>query len=255
MPPDPSRLPGLNAQAAFAGILLPLAGVAVDRVVLGQGILPYAPGGLIAAMALGIAALILSGVRANGPAMTALLAGVITAASLVALMVAIPLSLMSAYGAYFVLHGVGERYGLLLVLLGFSTLWTAWVYARRAGQLIGAARRGNAAHPWLLAIVGALAFLAIAFAADRAERAFLAARLAPMTKAQLQLWPSVFAALKGPLCGVVRCRQLVCDRLYEEFGARATSGTYVVPDVPAEHEALLTGFFGKTSDKECPRLD
>lgn len=247
----PARL-GLDRATVVAGVMLPLAGLAVDHFALGQGILSYAPAGLLTAMALGIAALLLTArLGPQTPAM-AFGAGVLVAAGVAAACVALPLAFASAFGGYFVLNGVGGRFEIMLVALGLGTLWTAWVFIRRARSAIAASK--GAPNVLLAGLAGALSFAGLAIAADLAERTWVGAKLMPVTRDAPEQWPGVFADLSAYLfCGKLRCRELVCDRLYEIYGPRKTSGNYPVPDVPHDREAVLTDYLGQSTFKACAR--
>lgn len=248
----PARL-GLDIATVVAGMLLPLAGLAVDHFALGQGVLSYAPAGLLTAMAVGIAALLLTArLRAQTPAM-AFGAGVLVAASVAAVCIALPLAFVSAFGGYFVLNGVGGRFEIMLVALGLGTLWTAWVFVRRAARAIGAST-GGGSRALVAGLSGALSFAALAIAADLGERAWLRAKLTAITRDTPEQWPAVFDRLSAyPLCGKLRCRELVCDRLFAAFGERMTRGNYPVPAVPEAHEAVLAGYLGQATSKHCAR--
>jgi hypothetical protein len=248
----PARL-GLDSATVVAGVVLPLAGLAVDHFALGQGILSYAPAGLLTAMALGVAALLLTARLRPQTSAMAFGAGVLVAASVAAACVALPLALVSAFGGYFVLNGVGGRFEIMLVALGLGTLWTAWVFVRRAGRAI-AASTGGGSSALVAGLSGALLFAALAIAADLGERAWLSAKLTAITRDTPEQWPGVFDRLSTyPLCGKLRCRELVCDQIYETFGERMTGGNYPVPAVPEAHEAVLAGYLGQATAKRCAR--
>lgn len=251
----PLRLP-LDRRTVIAGVLLPIGSAAVDFLILGQGILAVAPAGLLTAMLLGIGALLLSFQLERRVPALAVLTGAVAAAATVSVMVAVPLAALGVFGTFFAVQGLAGPWGLPLVLLGIGTLWTAWTYVRRAWDLIGRIRGDRAIRrPLLLFAAGAAAYVAAVGVVDLAERTWVASRVADITRDSPQHWPAALAGLSSyPLCGKLRCNDLVCDRLYDLFGKGKSTGSYDVPAVPPEHEALFAGYLGKRTGFTCVRV-
>lgn len=252
------RIKPLDIQTIFAGVLLPLAGAAIDNLSWGQHILSHAPAAAITAMLLGVGALIASAVVTSNGTAVAILAGVLIAAGSAALVIAIPVTVVSVVGFVFamplleVLTYVGIHWPALIVF-GLSMLWNAWAFFRRARQLVTAAEPATARHALALVISGALGFFVAVRGADVADSAWINAQLAQVTQTQPEHWPAAFQALSNyPLCTPRRCRAFACDHLYGLFGAKkGVSDTFQVPAVPPEHEAALAPFLTKPSSVAC----
>ena len=256
------RLP-LGLATIVAGVVVPIACVAVDWA-RGQGVLSVAPAAILTLVALGLGSLLLSAAVARGSGAMAFLAGTLAASSVGAWVLALPLALIASYGAALtgLLAGKAGLAGdvpkvALLSALGLSTLSIAWVYTRRTRRVVAAAAEtpGPARTTLARGILGAITLIAAVYIADQVDRRLVGAALADISLKAPDRWPAALEWLSGyPLCGKLRCEQLVCDRLYHVFGETIPTGAlYTVPNVPPEHEALFADYLGKRTGYSCAR--
>ena len=259
--PTTDRRLGLGLATILGGIGVPVLATTVD-LLRGQPILAIAPVAMLAIVVIGIAALVLSAIATRGSASLAYVAGALTVVATAAWATALPILLLAVYAAVFTTLYVaqaglgGDRLEMIgLTALGFALIWPAWVYTRRARLVISAAT-GAPSSSRVLArgLVGALATVVIVFGLDMMERRWVGREVANLSLKTPDRWTPTLVWLRGyPLCGKLRCNELVCDRLYTMFGGTIGGGQYPMPNVPPEHEALFAGFLGKRTGYICAR--
>lgn len=174
--PDPRSF-RLDAQTVLAGIVLPVLCMAFDRFTL-NAIVSLAPLALAALYLLGAGSLLLSSMVDPATKVMGILAGMLTAAAAAACIIAFALSAVGFIAALFGLAVAGQdRAGnslFLLSLLALSTLWTAWVYVRRAHLAVTTSLFTHGRLPALrLGILGAAVLVAVVLGADRIGRHWL----------------------------------------------------------------------------------
>jgi hypothetical protein len=134
---------------------------------------------------------------------------------------------------------------LLWGLLGLTPLWTGITYTREACVLT---RQQAAAHgavkTGLAAIAGSLTATCIVAGAQILDSRFVATRLAPLDTKDPETWRAALAFFKAyPLCGRMRCRRLVCERLRRQFHQPGESWLAV----PVPIDIAFTEVFGVAS--------
>jgi len=208
------------------GIVTPVACLVIDRL-LREPVSRFAPAGVLAVALIGIGCIVLTRYRRQGPlalgAGGALwVVGGLTAA--LGLLLALPFALgLIAFVGATLANPHARQLGLplvllILALLGFSPLWTGIVYIREASALTRAPAEIAPGSPVELAgpaAWGVLAALLTVAAAQVADSAFIATRLAALDRETPATWDATFQSLAAyPLCGH-RCQLRVCEHLLE----------------------------------------
>jgi hypothetical protein len=250
----------LDPQSLAAGILLPLVCIIVDFAT-GEYVLQFAAAGLLALAMIGMTALGLSAMS-RLPAFGLLVIGPMWIAGLLTSILALVLALISLAGLFGVvilalISPVLAALVLAWALLGFTPLWTGFVYVRRAYLLTrDRVALGSCSRIITLSLAGALLTAATVVGAHALEARWITARIHDLDGNTPQTWRTTLAALNSyPLCGRQRCRRKVCGRLFEQFGETPPGGLMTWPNVPAEHGRLFQEAFGVPVREACQRVD
>jgi hypothetical protein len=254
----PSR--PFDPQILAGGILLPLACIIVDFAT-GEYVLQFAAAGLLTLAMIGMTALGLSAMS-RLPAFGLLVIGPMWIAGLLTSILALVLALISLAGLFGVVilaltSPVLAALVLAWALLGFTPLWTGFVYVRRAYLLTrDHAALGSRGPIIMLSLAGALLTAATVVGAHVLEARWIGARIQALDGNTPQAWRTTLAALNSyPLCGRQRCRRKVCGRLFEQFGETPPGRMMTWPNVPAEHGRLFQEAYGVPVRDACQRVD
>jgi hypothetical protein len=234
------------------GVAAPVACLGVDYLHT-EFVSRYAPAGLGALAAIGIACLAISRYRRQDPIALATggalwLAGGLTLAIgvlFVVLSSLVLLVLLAASGP-----GAASSPFMLLALLGFAPglaqLWTGIVYLREANALTKAR-----STPLGAALCGALGAALTLVTVEIADTAFIATRLAPLDSGASHTWEHTLQSLAAyPLCGY-RCKERICDRLFAQFGV---TGGGELRNVPRPLDEAFKRSFGHEATEFCLSL-